>query len=110
LTPGIRATAEDYGIEIIEGAPARRCRVALDGGTFQRAFPQVGWLVGEADLSKWRAQLDYWIFLDGQIGQLVGSTNGEGHVVDPNAVLAEVDVRVTATERDRDLVVYPPAP
>jgi hypothetical protein len=110
LTDGIRATAEDYGIETIEGAPARRCRVALDGATFQRAFPQVRWLVGDADLSKWRAQLDYWIFLDGQVGQLVGSANGEAHVIQPEAIQGTVDVRVSATERDRDLVVYPPAP
>ena len=39
LTAGNRATAEDYGIESIEGAPARRCRIALDGATFQAAFP-----------------------------------------------------------------------
>ena len=110
LTEGIRATAEDYGIETIEGAPARRCRVALDGATFQRAFPQVRWLVGDADLSKWRGQLDYWIFLDGQVGQLVGSANGEAHVIHPEAIQGTVDVRVSATERDRDLVVYPPAP
>jgi hypothetical protein len=110
LTEGIRATAEDYGIEVIEGAPARRCRVALDGATFQRAFPQVRWLVGDADLSKWRSQLDYWIFLDGQVGQLVASANGEAHVIQPDAVQGTVAVRVSATERDRDLVVYPPAP
>jgi hypothetical protein len=110
LTAGIRATAEDYGIEVIEGAPARRCRVALDGATFQAAFPQIGWLIGEADLSKWRAQLDYWIFLDGQVGQLVASANGEAHVIQPDSIQGTVDVRVTATERDRDLVVYPPAP
>jgi hypothetical protein len=110
LTEGIRATAEDYGIETIEGAPARRCRVALDGETFQRAFPQVRWLVGDADLSKWRSQLDYWIFVDGQVGQLVAGANGEAHVIRPDAVQATIDVRITATERDRDLVVYPPAP
>jgi hypothetical protein len=110
LTDGIRATAEDYGIEVIEGAQARRCRVALDGATFQRAFPQVGWLVGDADLSKWRGQLDYWIFLDSQVGQLVGSANGESHVIDPDSLQGTIDVRVTATERDRDLLVYPPAP
>jgi hypothetical protein len=58
LAHGNRTTAEDYGIETIEGAPARRCRVALDGATFQRAFPQVRWLVGDSDLSRWRGQVD----------------------------------------------------
>ncbi len=110
LTEGNRATAEDYGIEVIEGAPARRCRVALDGETFQRAFPQVAWLTGTTDLSKWRAQLDYWIFLDGQVGQLVGTANGEAQGLRPEVIQGNVDVRVTATERDRDLLVYPPAP
>ena len=110
LTEGIRATAEDYGIEVIEGAPARRCRVALDGDTFQRAFPQVAWLTGPTDLSDWRAQLDYWIFLDGQVGQLVGTANGEARGLRPEVIQGNVDVRVTATERDRELVVYPPAP
>ena len=110
LTAGNRATAEDYGIESIEGARARRCRIALDGTTFRRAFPQVRWLVGDADLSRWRGQLDYWIFLDGQVGQLVATANGEAHTLRPEAIQGTVAVRIMATERDRDLVVYPPAP
>ena len=110
LTAGNRATAEDYGIESIEGAPARRCRIALDGSTFQAAFPTIRWLVGDADLSRWRGQLDYWIFLDGQVGQLVASANGEAMGIRPEAIQATIDVHLTATERDRDLVVYPPAP
>ena len=57
-----RATAEDRGIEVIEGARARRCRVAVDGATFRAAFPQIRWLVGDADLERWRGQLDYWVF------------------------------------------------
>ena len=40
----------------------------------------------------------------------MASANGEAHVIRPDAVQGTVDVRVTATERDRDLVVYPPAP
>jgi len=110
LTAGNRATAEDYGIESIEGAPARRCRIALDGATFQAAFPAVRWLVGDADLSRWRGQLDYWIFLDGQVGQLVANANGEATGIRPEAIQATIDVHLTATERDRELVVYPPAP
>ena len=41
------------------------------------AFPQVAWLVGDDDLHRWRGQLDYWVFLDGQLGQVAGSVNGE---------------------------------
>lgn len=109
LTEGYRATAEDRGTEVIEGAPARRCRIAIDGTTFSAAFPQVRWLVGAADLADWRGQLDFWVFLDGQVGQIAGSINGEGAVIQPEALQGTIDVRMTATERDRDFVIYPPA-
>lgn len=105
-----RATAEDRGIEVIEGARARRCRVAVDGATFWAAFPQVRWLVGDADLGRWRGQLDYWVFVDGQLGQLAGSVNGEAGAIRPEAVQATIEVFLTATERGRGLVIYPPAP
>ncbi len=108
LTPGFRATAEDRGIEVIGGARARRCRIAVDGDTFAAAFPQVRWLVGEADLGRWRGQLDYWIFLDGQLGQVAGSANGEAAHIEAEALLATVELRLTATERGRDAVIYPP--
>ncbi len=109
LAPGNRVTAEDRGVEVLEGARARRCRVAVDGATFRAAFPLVRWLVGDADLTHWRGQLDYWVFLDGQLGQLTGSVNGEATDIEPGALQATVRIRLTATERDRDRVVYPPA-
>lgn len=105
-----RATAEDRGIEVIEGARARRCRVAVDGATFQDAFPQVRWLVGDADLGRWRGQLDYWIFVDGQLGQVAGSVNGEAGAIRPEAVQATIEVFLTATERGSELVIHPPGP
>ncbi len=108
LTEGYRATAEDRGIEVIEGAPARRCRIAIDGATFEAAFPQMRWLIGESDVKDWRGQLDFWVFLDGQIGQIAGSLNGEGSVVEPDALQGTIDVLLTATERDGDFVIYPP--
>ena len=109
LTSGFRATAEDHGVEIVGGARARHCRIAVDGPTFEAAFPQVRWLVGAADLHRWRGQLDYWVFLDGQLGQVAGSVNGEAGGIEPQALLSTVELRLTATERDRDIVVYPPA-
>ncbi|MDO8485760.1 MAG: hypothetical protein Q7S35_12540 [Candidatus Limnocylindrales bacterium] len=108
LTPDYRATAEDRGVEVLEGARARRCRVAVDGETFEAAFPQVRWLVGSADLHRWRGQLDYWVFLDGQVGQVAGSANGEAAGVVPDALQGTVEVLLTATERGRSFVVYPP--
>ena len=90
LTPGNRATAEDRGIDVIEGARARRCRVAVDGATFAAAFPQVRWLVGDADLHRWRGQLDYWVFVDGQLGQVAGDASGEATGIDPEHLLGDV--------------------
>jgi hypothetical protein len=109
LTPGNRATAEDRGVEVIEGARARRCRVAVDGPTFEAAFPQIRWLVGDADLHRWRGQLDYWVFLDGQVGQVVGGAGGDAADLGADAIVGEVAVDLTATERSRDVVIYPPA-
>ena len=110
LSPDYRATAEDRGIEVIEGARARRCRIAVDGATFANAFPEVASLVGSADLHRWRGQLDYWVFLDGELGQVAGSANGEAAGIVPGALNGTIDVRLTATERGRDPVVYPPTP
>ncbi|HYH91676.1 MAG TPA: hypothetical protein VD763_00855 [Candidatus Saccharimonadales bacterium] len=105
-----RVTAEEHGIEVIEGARARHCRIGLDGATFRAAFPQLAWLVGDADLGRWRGQLDYWIFLDGQLGQLAGSVNGEAAGLETDALQGTIEVFLTATERGRDIVIYPPAP
>jgi hypothetical protein len=110
LTPELRATAEDRGVEVIEGARARRCRVAGDGLIFEDAFPEVVRLVDKADLHRWRGQLDYWVFLDGQLGQIAGSINGEAAEIVPEALNGTVDVRMTATERGRDTFIYPPTP
>ncbi len=110
LTPDYRAAAEDHGIEVIEGARARRCRIAIDGTTFRAAFPEIDRLVGDADLHRWRGQLDYWIFLDGELGQVAGSANGEAAEIVPNALNGTIDLRLTATERGRDSVIYPPGP
>ena len=108
LAEGFRATAEDRGIEVIEGARARRCRVAIDGDTFLAAFPQARWLVGDADLHRWRGQLDYWVFLDGQLGQVAGSINGDSAGIEPGSLLGTLELLLTATNRDEDRVIAPP--
>jgi hypothetical protein len=109
LSADYRATAEDHGVEVIEGARARRCRVAVDGPIFSAAFPEIVWLVGSADLHRWRGQLDYWVFLDGELGQIAGSANGEAAGIVPAALNGTIDVRLTATERGRSSVIYPPS-
>lgn len=110
LTYGARATAEDRGVEVIERARARRCRVSVDGPVFRATFPQVSWLVGDDDLAHWFGQLDYWIFLDGALGQVAGSVNGEGGGIQEQAIQGTVEVVLTATDRGQDIVISRPAP
>jgi hypothetical protein len=110
LSPEARAAAESRGVSIIEGAPARQCRIAVDGPTFLRAFPQAAWLVGPADLARWRGQLDYWVFQDGQIGRIAGSVNGDAADIEPGALQATVRFDLSATDRGSAVVVSPPAP
>ena len=108
LTEGARSAAELHGIDVIEGARARHCRLAVDGPTFRSAFPQVRWLIGDAKMDAWRGELDYWVFLDGQLGRVVGSVNGEaGHIRD-DAIQATIRVELTATERDEPVTIAPP--
>ena len=65
-------------------APGRGTAASPSTGRRSRAaFPQIRWLVGDADLSRWRGQLDYWVFLDGQLGQVAGSVNGEAGGIEP---------------------------
>ncbi len=103
-----RATAEDRGLEYVEGARARHCRVAVDGQTFADSFPQVAWLVGTANLATWRGELDFWIFADGEVGMVSGSVNGNAQGILPHGLLATVDVRMTATDRDEPVAISPP--
>ncbi len=51
-----------------------------------RRFRRSRWLVGGADLHRWRGQLDYWVFLDGQLGQVAGRVNGEAAGIVPEAL------------------------
>ena len=107
LTPGDRATAENRGFEYVEGARARHCRINVDGNSFAASFPQETWLLGSADLAAWRGEVDYWIFGDGEVGRIEGSVNGEAQGIKPG-LLATINVRLTAT--DRDAAVNVPTP
>jgi hypothetical protein len=110
LSPAARAAAESRGVAIIEGARSRQCRIAIDGPTFLAAFPQAGWLIGAADMARWRGQLDYWVFLDGGIGRIQGSVNGDAADIEPGALQATVRVDLAATDRGTPLPITPPAP
>jgi len=109
LEPGVRAAAEDRGVEFVEGARGRHCRIAVDGPTFVAAFPQARWLVGSDTLRRWRGQLDYWVFTDGELGQVVGSVSGPATVLGVEGIGGTIRVRLTATDRDAVRSILPPA-
>ena len=106
---GLGETAEDHGVAWFEGARSRHCRVAIDGPGFRAAFPEVRHLVGDADLARWRGQLDYWVFADGQLGRVAGSVNGEAFGIVEGGLLATLRATMIVTERDRDQAVVRPA-
>ncbi len=108
LTPDNRATAENRGLEYVDGARARRCRVAVDGPTFAASFPQVTWLAGETNLSTWRGELDFWVFGDDEVGMVSGSVNGPAVGILPHGLQATIEVRMTATYRDVPVSITPP--
>ncbi len=108
LDPLQRTAAEDLGLVYVEGARARRCRIAVDGPTFRKAFPQVRWLVGAADLTDWRGEIDVWVFTDGQVGRVEGRLGGGGFAIDPDAIRGELRTALTATHRGVPVSVAAP--
>ena len=108
LDPLQRTAAEEVGLVYVEGARARRCRIAVDGTMFREAFPQVRWLVGDADLATWRGEIDVWIFADGQLGRVEGMLGGPGFEVEPDAIRAELTTVLTATSRGTPVTITPP--
>ena len=105
-----RAAAELHGVDVVEGARARHCRIATDGPSFRIAFPEVQWLVGDGDLTRWRGELDYWIFLDGQLGQIIGNVNGDAGSIKKGALQATIRVEMRATNRGAAVHLNPPTP
>jgi hypothetical protein len=108
LTVAYRSAAEELGLEFVEGARARRCRVALDGRTFLAAFPAVSWMSNHEDLHRWRGALDYWIFLDGQVGQVTAAVNGEAASLGRSGLQANLYATLTATDRGRPVSIAVP--
>ncbi|MFM2106807.1 MAG: hypothetical protein RL338_1839 [Chloroflexota bacterium] len=109
LAPEERIAAEDRGVSVVEGARARHCRIAIDGPTFADAFPEVGWFLAPgAELAAWRGELDYWVFLDGQLGRLSGSIGGAAVDAGLRGIAAELAVTLDAYDRDLPLTVAAP--
>jgi len=108
LSPQNRATAENRGLEYVEGARARHCRAAVDGPIFLASFPQVAWLVGSASLETWRGEIDFWVFGDGEVGMVTGRINGNAQGILPHGLLATAWAHMTATDRDTPVSISPP--
>jgi hypothetical protein len=105
---GSRVAAEMLGLSYFEGARARHCRIAIDGPTFRLAFPQAWYLIGDAEVSRWRGELDYWIFSDGELGRASLAISGDAVGLARGGLQAHVRATMTATERDASHPVAPP--
>lgn len=74
--------AEDRGLSVVEGAPARLCAVHVDGPMALAAMLPLRWLVNgdpvgvSRPLSAWRGELRWWVFGDGQLGRAEVSVSG----------------------------------
>jgi hypothetical protein len=109
LAAADRTAAEDRGIEFIEGARARHCRIAVDGRTFATAFPEVVWFAdAPLDVHRWRGELDYWVFGDGELGKTVGGINGDAAGIGAQGVQGTIRTTMIATDRDRPVTIEPP--
>ena len=108
LDPLQRTAAEEVGLVYVEGARARRCRIAVDGAIFRGAFPQVRWLAGDADLETWRGEIDVWVFADGQLGRVEGRLGGGGFAIEPTSIRGELTTTLTATRRGEPMTITPP--
>lgn len=110
LVPGYRTVNETMGIDLVEGARARHCRIAVDGPTFLSAFPQITWFIGAARVDTWRGWLDYWVFGDSELGLVDGYIDGLAADVTPPGIKVTIRVRLTATDRGAELPIEPPVP
>jgi hypothetical protein len=108
LTPENRTAAEDRGVAFIEGARARHCRITIDGETLRLALPEVDLLIGGTDVSRWRGDLDYWVFVNGELGQADGQVSGPATGLAEDALIATLRFRMTAVDRGRPVSIRPP--
>jgi hypothetical protein len=108
LGQGTQDTAEFHGVDVIEGARATHCRIAIDGPAFRRAFPAVAWLVGSDDLARWRGELDYWVFADDELGRMTGSVNGDAGAIKDGALQGTIRANLSATSRGSAVTIVAP--
>ncbi len=101
--------AEDLGLEVVEGARARHCRTFIDGPTALDTFLPLRWLLADDSevpddaLERWRGELDWWVFADGELG--AASVQVSGARIDTgwedDGVRAFLEARLIAVDRDQ---------
>jgi hypothetical protein len=107
--------AEDLGLEVLDGARARHCRTFMDGPTALARFLPLRWLLrddwsqSEDDVARWRGEMDWWVFGDGELGRAVVEVSGPRADTswDATGVRAVLRAELDAVDRDRpaDLAV-----
>ncbi len=100
--------AEDLGIDHIEGARARHCRTFIDGDTALHAFLPLRWLLYDnsddpgSAIPRWRGELDWWVFADGQLGRATVEVSGSRAETpwDAEGVRVVLGAELSAIDRD----------
>jgi hypothetical protein len=108
LAPGGANAPEDRGLAYIDGARARHCRIPLEGSTMRMIVPAVDLIVGGTDISRWKGDLDVWVFADGQLGQAAGAVEGPAEDLGDDALQAGVRFQLLAYDRGEIAIVLPP--
>jgi hypothetical protein len=108
--------AEDLGIEHIEGARARHCRTFIDGSTALDTFLPLRWLLYDSSadpgdaIPRWRGELDWWVFGDGELGLASVEVSGSRAETPWQAEGIRVVLEAELSATDRDLRVDLDAP
>jgi hypothetical protein len=108
--------AEDLGLEVVEGARARHCRTFIDGDTAMDTFLPLRWLLdGDSTgpttaIPRWRGEMDWWVFTDGELGMAAVEVSGSRAETDWQAdgLRVVLEARLQATDRDVPVEVSAP--
>ena len=95
-------------LAVLSAAMLARLDRALVGRALRRALPEIDLLIGQTDISRWRVDLDYWVFADGELGQADGQARGPASGLEDDALLATLRFRLTAIDRGLPVSVFPP--
>jgi hypothetical protein len=115
--PRGQIVAEDLGLEVVEGATARHCRTFMDGPTALATFLPLRWVLDGSDdadedqVGRWRGEMDWWVFADGQLGRARVEVSGSRADTswEATGVRAALEAQLDAVDRDRVPDIAAPA-